>query len=98
MKKRRKDDFDVRISHYYSSSAGGFVTSNRLADGEAYRAMETHGGGAVLRPLSATRDDDLASIRFSKEIFSLLVRKKKRKDETVRAALERIITEATDVR
>lgn len=96
--KKKPQENDIEIRHYFSEQAGGFVTSsNQMREKGLYKAMQTHGGGAVLRPLP-DREDDLAKVRFAQEIFSLLVHKKRRKDETVRQALERIIAEATSLR
>lgn len=71
--------------------ADGFYTINKLPEGSCWKARETV-GGALLEPLQAP-DDDLAKVRFSKEVFEVL-RKKKQKGETVRDALERIILAA----
>lgn len=68
-----------------------FYTINKLPNGSCWKAKETV-GGALLEPLSAP-NDDLAKVRFSKEIFELL-RTKKQKGETIRQALERIILSA----
>ena len=66
----------------------GFFTINKLKNGSCWKAKETV-GGALLEPLS-NPVDDLAKVRFSKEVFEVL-RTKKRKGETIREAIERII-------
>jgi hypothetical protein len=68
-----------------------FYTINKLPHGSCWKAKETV-GGALLEPLQPP-DDDLAKVRFSKEVFNIL-KKKKRKGETVRETLERIILAA----
>jgi len=47
----------------------------------------------MLEPLQAP-DDNLAKVRFSKDVFKIL-QSKKRKGETIRMTIERIITEAS---
>jgi len=69
----------------------GFYTINKLPHGSCWKAKET-AGGALLEPLQPP-DDDLAKVRFSKNVFTVL-QSKKRKGETIRQALERIILEA----
>lgn len=66
----------------------GFYTIHKLPNGSAWRAKETC-GRALLESLQPP-DDDLARVRFSQTVFEVL-RKKKKKGETVREALERII-------
>lgn len=88
--KRRKDDFDVSISHYQSTAAGGFVTSNKMLENGVYRAVETVSGGAVLRALGGADDDGLACVRFAESVFAVL-KTHRRKGESVRETLERII-------
>jgi len=65
-----------------------FYTINKLANGSLWKAKETV-GGALLEPLQAP-NDELAKVRFSKEVFKIL-QSKKRKGETIREAIERII-------
>lgn len=69
----------------------GFYTIHKLPGGSCWRAKETC-GGALLEPLQPP-DDDLAKVRFSHQVFEVL-KKKRRKGETVRGALERIILAA----
>jgi len=69
-----------------------FYTINKLANGSLWKAKETV-GGAMLEPLQAP-DDNLAKVRFSKDVFKIL-QSKKRKGETIRMTIERIITEAS---
>lgn len=68
-----------------------FFTINKLPDRSCWVAKETV-GGAMLTPLTSP-DDDLAKVRFSKEVFEIL-KKKKKKGETVRQCIERIILAA----
>jgi hypothetical protein len=70
-------------------------TGNSLPDNSRWVAKATL-GGARLEPLQAP-DDGLAKVRFSQAAFDLLVRRKKRKGESVTACIERIIFEAPDV-
>ena len=65
-----------------------FYTINKLANGSLWKAKETV-GGALLEPLQSP-NDELAKVRFSKEVFKIL-QSKKRKGETIREAIERII-------
>lgn len=69
-----------------------FYTINKLPNGSCWKAKETI-GGALLEPLQAP-DDNLAKVRFSKDVFIILQRKK-HKGETIRQAIERIIIEAS---
>ncbi len=69
----------------------GFYTMHKLPGGSCWKAKETC-GGAPLEPLQPP-SDDLAKVRFSQSVFDVL-RKKKRKGETIREALERIILAA----
>lgn len=69
-------------------------TGHKLADNSRWTAKAVL-GGARLEPLQSPADG-LAKVRFSKAAFDLLVRKKKRKGETVSACVERIILEAPD--
>lgn len=70
-------------------------TGHKLANNSRWQAKAVL-GGARLEPLQSP-DDGLAKVRFSKELFELLLRRKKRKGESVSAAIERIIREAPDV-
>lgn len=70
-------------------------TGHHLPDNSRWTAKAVL-GGARLESLQAP-DDGLAKVRFSQSVFELLVRQKKRKGETVTAAIERIIREAPDV-
>jgi hypothetical protein len=59
--------------------------------------------GARLEPLEPPRprplpDKSLEKVRFSGEVYELMVRKKKHKNEGVRECIERLIREAPDVR
>jgi hypothetical protein len=69
-------------------------TGHKLPDNSRWTAKAVL-GGARLEPLQSPADG-LAKVRFSKAAFDLLVRKKKRKGETVSACVERIILEAPD--
>lgn len=69
-----------------------FYTINKLPNGSYWKAKETI-GGALLEPLQAP-NDNLAKVRFSKDVFIILQRKK-HKGETIRQAIERIIIEAS---
>ncbi len=70
-------------------------TGNKLPDNSRWQAKAVL-GGARLEPLQSP-DDGLAKVRFSQESFELLLRRKKRKGESVSAAIERLIEEAPDV-
>ncbi len=70
-------------------------TGHKLPDNSRWTAKAVL-GGARLEPLQAPQDG-LAKVRFSQEVFDVLVRRKKRKGETVTACIERIIREAPDV-
>lgn len=69
----------------------GFYTINKLPHGSCWKAKETL-GGALLEPLQQP-DDGLAKVRFSKDVFEIL-RKKKKPGESIRQTLERIIINA----
>lgn len=87
MSSKKYEEGDVQIGHYETN--GGFVTSNRMGEGGIYKAIETWGGGAVLRPLGGG-DDGLAVIKISVEVFNVLC-KRRLKNETVSQAAERAI-------
>lgn len=85
---------DIEVAVY--SDAGLLITTADVPEG-VYQAVPTWGQGAILRPLPPP-DDTLAKVRFSKAVFTVMVRQKKRRDETVPACIERLILEAPDVR
>ncbi len=74
---------------------GDIYTGHKLPDNSRWTAKAVL-GGARLEPLQVPADG-LAKVRFSQESFELLVRRKKRKGESVSAAIERLISEAPDV-
>lgn len=65
------------------------LTSQRRPKGELWRVTREVMIGSVLEPMPQP-DEDLAKVRFSKEIFEVL-KKKRMPGETIREALERII-------
>ncbi|MDY7539968.1 hypothetical protein QN395_08270 [Undibacterium sp. RTI2.2] len=65
-----------------------FYISNELPTGSCWIANKTV-GGTRLKELKKP-DENLAKVRFSKEVFEIL-RQKRKIGETVREALERII-------
>lgn len=64
----------------------------KVAVGTLWKASLETVGGTKLSQLQAP-EEDLAKVRFSHQVFEVL-RRKKRKGETVREALERIILAA----
>jgi hypothetical protein len=77
-------------------------TGHKLPDKSRWVARATL-GGARLEPLEPPRprplpDKSLEKVRFSGEVYELMVRKKKHKNEGVRECIERLIREAPDVR
>ena len=67
-------------------------TLNKMSIGTLWKAAEETCGGTMLKQLDPP-DGDLAKVRFAHAIFEVLKTKRK-KGETVRQALERIILEA----
>jgi len=78
----QKDDFKV----------GEIYLLEKVRIGSMWMASLETCGGTKLSEVGAPKDD-LAKVRFSHEVFEVL-RKKKRKGETIRQALERIILAA----
>lgn len=68
-------------------------TLQKMAVGTLWKAAEETCGGTMLKQL-APPDEDLAKVRFAHSVFEVLKTKRK-KGETVRQALERIILEAS---
>ena len=64
-------------------------TTNKIPVGTLWKAAEETCGGMMLKQLE-TPDEDLAKVRFAHSVFEVLKTKRK-KGETVRQALERII-------
>lgn len=64
----------------------------KLPIGSAWWASSETCGGTLIKKLKPP-DDDLAKVRFSHAVFEVL-KKKKRKGETIREAIERIILAA----
>lgn len=67
-------------------------TMHKMPIGSLWKAAEETCGGTMLKQLDPP-DDDLAKVRFAHSVFEVLKAKRK-KGETVRQALERIILEA----
>lgn len=67
-------------------------TTNKMLVGTLWKVAEETCGGTMLKQL-APPDEDLAKVRFAHSVFEVLKTKRK-KGETVRQALERIILEA----
>ena len=67
-------------------------TAHKMAVGTLWKAAEETCGGTRLKQLDPP-DDDLAKVRFAHSVFEVLKTKRK-KGETVRQALERLILEA----
>ena len=67
-------------------------TIHKMPIGSLWKAAEETCGGTMLKQL-APPDEDLAKVRFAHSVFEVLKTKRK-KGETVRQALERIILEA----
>lgn len=67
-------------------------TMHKMPIGSLWKAAEETCGGTMLKQLEAP-DEDLAKVRFAHLVFDVLKTKRK-KGETVRQALERIILEA----
>jgi hypothetical protein len=66
-------------------------TTHKLPVGTLWKAAEETCGGTMLKQLEPP-DEDLAKVRFAYSVFEVLKTKRK-KGETVRQALERIILE-----
>lgn len=64
-------------------------TAHKMAVGTLWKAAEETCGGTRLKQLDPP-DEDLAKVRFAHSVFEVLKTKRK-KGETVRQALERII-------
>jgi hypothetical protein len=67
-------------------------TIHKMAIGTIWKAEEETCGGTRLKQLDPP-DEDLAKVRFAHSVFEVLKTKRK-KGETVRQALERIILAA----
>lgn len=67
-------------------------TMHKMPIGSLWKAAQKTCGGTLLKELEAP-DEDLAKVRFAHEVFEVLKNKRKKR-ETVRQALERIILEA----
>lgn len=67
-------------------------TTHKMPLGTIWKAEEETCGGTRLKQLDPPAED-LAKVRFAHEVFNVL-KTKRRKGETVRQALERIIIEA----
>jgi len=67
-------------------------TMHKMPIGSLWKAAEETCGGTMLTELKAP-DEDLAKVRFAHGVFEVLKTKRK-KGETVRQALERIILES----
>jgi hypothetical protein len=68
-------------------------TLNKMPVGTLWKAAEETCGGTMLKQLDPP-DEDLAKVRFAHSVFEVL-KSKRKKGETVRQALERIILEAS---
>jgi hypothetical protein len=64
-------------------------TTHKMPVGSLWKAAEETCGGTRLKQLDPS-DEDLAKVRFAHSVFEVLKAKRK-KGETVRQALERII-------
>lgn len=73
-------------------SSGELFVFDRLEIGSVWGAKLECVGGTMLVNLPPA-DKSLAKVRFSYEVFEIL-RQKKRKGESIQAAIERIIIEA----
>jgi hypothetical protein len=71
-------------------------TAHKMPVGTLWKAAEETCGGTMLKQLDPP-DEDLAKVRFAHSVFEVLKAKRK-KGETVRQALERIILEAAPLR
>ena len=67
-------------------------TMHKMSVGSLWKAAEETCGGTMLKQL-APPDENLAKVRFAHSVFEVLKTKRK-KGETVRQALERIVLEA----
>lgn len=67
-------------------------TTHKMPVGTLWKAAEETCGGTMLKQL-AQPDEDLAKVRFAHSVFEVLKTKRK-KGETIRQTLERIILEA----
>jgi hypothetical protein len=68
-------------------------TTHKMPVGTLWKAAEETCGGTMLKQLGPP-EEDLAKVRFSHSVFEVLKTRRK-KGETVRQALERIILEAS---
>ncbi|MBD8633720.1 hypothetical protein IFT74_20360 [Oxalobacteraceae sp. CFBP 8755] len=68
-------------------------TTHKMLVGTLWTAAEETCGGTMLKQLEPP-DEDLAKVRFAHSVFEVL-KAKRRKGETVRQTLERIILEAS---
>jgi len=68
-------------------------TTHKMPVGTLWRAAEETCGGTMLKQFESS-DEHLAKVRFAHSVFEVLKTKRK-KGETVRQALERIILEAS---
>ena len=68
-------------------------TLNKMLVGTLWKAAEETCGGTMLKQLDPP-DEDLAKVRFAHSVFEVLKTKRKR-GETVRQTLERIILAAS---
>jgi hypothetical protein len=67
-------------------------TIHKMRIGTLWKAAEETCGGTMLKQLDQP-DEDLAKVRFAHSVFEVL-KVKRKKGETVRQALERIILAA----
>lgn len=67
-------------------------TTHKMPVGTLWKAAEETCGGTMLKQLDPP-DEDLAKVRFAHAVFEVL-KSKRKKGETVRQALERIIIDA----
>ena len=68
-------------------------TTHKMPVGTLWKAAEETCGGTMLQQLEPP-DEDLAKVRFAHSVFEVLKTKRKR-GETVRQTLERIILAAS---
>lgn len=67
-------------------------TTHKMPVGTLWKAAVETCGGTMLKQLDPP-DEDLAKVRFAHAVFEVL-KSKRKKGETVRQALERIILDA----
>ena len=67
-------------------------TTHKMQVGKLWRAAEETSGRTRLKQLELP-DEDMAKVRFAHSVFEVLKAKRK-KGETVRQALERIVLDA----